>query len=108
MYRPVGLVVDSTTNPYTVKATGEKLTPDAAQKYESILLDVTRQRIAIYQNARSQGLGDTEILAALQAFDETLPASYRALVGPCDMTDPSTRYSLATPDELRGGPVQTI
>lgn len=106
VYRPDGLAV-AWTEPLTITATGEKMTEDVAKKYQDMLLDVTKDRIKIYQEGKSQGLSNTQIREKLQAFDEGLPDSYKALVGRSGMSDPATRYMLATRDESLGGPVQT-
>jgi hypothetical protein len=106
-YRPDGLAIDATTTPYTVKSTGERLTPDVARKYEALLNDTSRGRIEIFRQGQAQGLSNGEILAQLQAYDRSQPASYRALIGNSAFSDPAQRYTMPTHDEVMGGPVQT-
>lgn len=108
VYRPDGVAIDSGTQPFTVKSTGEKLTDAVAQKIQAMLLDVTKHRIAIYEAGEKDGLSSSEIIARLQAYDRSLPASYHALVGDSTMTNPITRYGEATHDEAMGGPPQTV
>ena len=78
-----------------------------AKKYQTILLEVTKDRIDIFQDGKSQGLSSNEILKKLEAFDRNLPDSYRALVGSSSFSDPASRYTVPTHDEVMGGPVQT-
>lgn len=106
-YRPDGLAIDATTMPYTVKATGERLTPDVARKYETLLNDTSRGRIDVFRQGQADGLSNGEILARLQAYDRSLPDSYRALIGHSSFSDPAQRYKLPTHDEVMGGPAQS-
>lgn len=107
VYRPDGIAIDSSTRPFTITATGEKLDDATARKYQALLEDVTKQRIAIYQSGQEKGMSNAQILAELQSFDNNLPASYQALVGHSSMSDPRTRYNQVTHGELMGGPAQT-
>lgn len=100
VYRPDGLDIDGRSYPFVVKSTGEKLSGSVADKYQKMLLDVTRQRIEIYKEGKANGLSDDQLLSSLQAFDISLPDSYRTLVGKSDMVAPSTRYNMPTHDEV--------
>jgi hypothetical protein len=106
-YRPDGLAIDAGTTPYTVKATGERLTAEVARKYEALLHEVSRGRIDIFNQGKAEGLPSSEILARLQAYDRGQPESYRALVGHSSFSDPAQRYTLPTHAEVMGGPVQS-
>ena len=108
VYRPDGFEIDATHDPFLVQATGEAMTPEVAEKYRDILLDVTSGRIEIYKSGKAEGLSSEAIRAKLQDYDRNLPASYKTLVGTSDMVDPATRYMNATWDETMGGPVQSI
>lgn len=100
VYRPDGLDIDGRSYPFVVKSTGEKLSGSVADKYQKMLLEVTRQRVEIYKEGKATGLSDEQILSNLQAFDKSLPDSYRTLVGKSDMVAPSTRYNMPTHDEV--------
>lgn len=100
VYRPDGLDIDGRSYPFVVKSTGEKLSGSVAEKYQKMLLEVTRQRVEIYKEGKATGLSDEQILSNLQAFDKSLPDSYRTLVGKSDMVAPSTRYNMPTHDEV--------
>lgn len=100
VYRPDGLDIDGRSYPFVVKSTGEKLSGSVADKYQKMLLEVTRQRIDIYNEGKAKGLSDNQLLSNLQAFDNSLPDSYRNLVGKSDMVAPSTRYNMPTHDEV--------
>lgn len=100
VYRPDGLDIDGRSYPFVVKSTGEKLSGSVADKYQKMLLEVTRQRVEIYKEGKATGLSDEQILSNLQAFDKSLPDSYRTLVGKSDMVAPSTRYDMPTHYEV--------
>lgn len=100
VYRPDGLDIDGRSYPFVVKSTGEKLSGSVADKYQKMLMDVTRQRIEIFQEGKAKGLSDEQLLSSLQAFDNSLPDSYRTLVGKSDMVAPSTRYNMPTYHEV--------
>ncbi|MBS1161753.1 MAG: hypothetical protein H6R15_4172 [Proteobacteria bacterium] len=100
VYRPDGLDIDGRSYPFVVKSTGEKLSGSVADKYQKMLLEITRQRIDIYNEGKAKGLSDDQLLSSLQAFDNSLPDSYRTLVGKSDMVAPSTRYNMPTYDEV--------
>lgn len=106
VYRPDSIVIDGSTNPYTVVATGEPLTEDVKRKLDEIVHAVTKQRIEIYKSGKEAGLSVSDIRDRLIAFDHAQPASYRNLVGNFYSTDPATRYMNWTHDELMGGPRQ--
>lgn len=103
VYRPDGLAIDGRSYPFVVKSTGEKLSGAVAEKYQKMLLDITRQRIDIYKEGKAKGLSDDQLLSSLQAFDNSLPESYRTLVGTSDMVAPATRYNMPTHEEVMQG-----
>lgn len=103
VYRPDGLAIDGRSYPFVVKSTGEKLSGAVADKYQKMLLDITRQRIDIYKEGKAKGLSDEHLLSSLQAFDNSLPDSYRAVVGESDMVAPATRYNMPTYEEVMRG-----
>lgn len=103
VYRPDGLAIDGRSYPFVVKSTGEKLSGAVADKYQKMLQDITRQRIDIYKDGKAKGLSDDQLLSSLQAFDNSLPDSYRALVGTSDMVAPATRYNMPTYEEVMRG-----
>ena len=107
VYRPDGIAIDGSTIPYKVSSTGEPLTPEVKSKLDAILLDVTKQRIAIYRAGKDAGLSVSDIRDKLIAFDKALPQPYKALVGTSYMTDPATRYVNPTHDEVMGGARQS-
>lgn len=106
VYRPDGFVIDGSTSPYTVTATGEPLTEDVIRRLDALVHGVTQQRIDIYRAGKDAGLSVPEIREKLMAFDRALPDSYRRLVGTNYMTDPASRYLNPTYDEVMGGPRQ--
>lgn len=103
VYRPDGLAIDGRSYPFVVKSTGEKLSGAVAEKYQKMLLEVTRQRVEIYKEGKTKGLSDDQLLSTLQAFDNSLPDSYRTLVGASDMVAPATRYNMPTYEEVMQG-----
>lgn len=106
VYRPDGFVIDGSTSPYTVTATGEPLTEEVIRRLDALVHGVTKQRIDIYKAGKDAGLSIPEIREKLMAFDRALPESYRQLVGTSFMTDPASRYLNPTYDEVMGGPKQ--
>lgn len=108
VYRPDGIDVEGSEFPYTVKSTGEKLDGDVAAKYRKMLWDVTSQRIQLYKTGIAANFTLEAIRKSLQNFDKMLPDAYKALVGSSDMSDPATRYMMATNAEALGGEVQHI
>lgn len=99
-YRPDGMEIDGSGVPFIIKSTGEKLTGATQEKYRTLLLNATKDRIGIYKDGKSRNLSDDQILENLQTYDRNLPDSYRALVGNSDMVDPLTRYNMPTHDEV--------